>query len=71
MRSVVGTARADDPTRVLSVVFLVSYLALGLPAIAAGWALAHTGDVVTIARLLGLAVAGLAALTLAATRGRG
>lgn len=41
VRSVVAGARAHERAGVLSVVFVLAYLAMGLPAIGAGWLLAH------------------------------
>lgn len=41
VRSVVTSARAHERAGVLSVVFVLAYLAMGLPAIGAGWLLVH------------------------------
>ncbi|HXC59288.1 MAG TPA: MFS transporter [Steroidobacteraceae bacterium] len=41
VRSVVSSAKAHERAGVLSVVFVLAYLAMGLPAIGAGWLLAH------------------------------
>jgi hypothetical protein len=69
MRSVVATAAVAERAAVLSVVFIVSYLALGLPAIAAGLVVARTGRLEETAIGFGALVVGLAALALrSATR---
>jgi MFS family permease len=44
VRSVVASARAHERAGVLSVVFVLAYLAMGLPAIGAGWLLVHGGN---------------------------
>lgn len=49
----------------LSVFFVVSYLAMGVPAIAAGARLAATGNIVAAACEFGAVVIALAALSLA------
>ncbi len=41
VRSVVASARPHERAGVLSVVFVLAYLAMGLPAIGAGWLLVH------------------------------
>lgn len=64
VRSVVATAAAAERATVLSIVFIVSYLALGLPAVAAGVVVAHTGYLVETALTLGAMVAVLAAVAL-------
>jgi hypothetical protein len=52
---------------VLSVLFVISYLALGIPAVLAGYGLTHHGDIFATAREFSSAVMVLAALALAAT----
>lgn len=64
VRSVVATAAATERAAVLSVVFIVSYLALGLPAVAAGVVVARTGQLVETALGLGTLVIALAAVAL-------
>jgi len=49
---------------VLSVIFLVSYLAMGAPAVVAGYLVAHGGNISIIAREFGGAVMILATLAL-------
>lgn len=41
VRSTVATAKAHERAGVLSVVFVLAYLAMGLPAIGVGWLLVH------------------------------
>lgn len=64
MRSVIATAAAAERAAVLSVVFIVSYLALGLPAIAAGFVVARTGRLEETAFGFGAMVVALAAVAL-------
>jgi predicted MFS family arabinose efflux permease len=45
VRSVVTSAKAHERAGVLSVVFVLAYLAMGLPAIGAGWLLVHGQDI--------------------------
>ena len=49
---------------VLSVVYVISYLAMGLPAVIAGFLLVHEGDLLATAVQYGVAVMALAALAL-------
>jgi MFS family permease len=44
VRSIVSSAKAHERAGVLSVVFVLAYLAMGLPAIGAGWLLVHGED---------------------------
>jgi predicted MFS family arabinose efflux permease len=64
VRSVVATAAAAERAAVLSVIFIVSYLALGLPAIAAGIVVARTGRLEETAFGFGAVVVALAAVAL-------
>ncbi|HEY2242581.1 MAG TPA: MFS transporter [Streptosporangiaceae bacterium] len=65
IRSVVPLAAPHQRAGVLSVVYVVSYLAMGLPAVIAGFLLVHEGNLVTTAVQFGVAVMVLAALALA------
>jgi MFS family permease len=67
VRTVVPLAGARERAGVLAVIFVVSYLAMGVPAIAAGWLVAHNGDILRTAEEFGVAVIGLAVLALAGT----
>jgi hypothetical protein len=49
---------------VLSIAFIVSYLAMGLPAVVAGYFVTRQGDIVTTAREFGVIVIILAAVAL-------
>jgi hypothetical protein len=64
VRSVIPLAHADERAGVLSVIFIVSYLAMGLPAIAAGLFVARGGELALTAELFGGVIAGLAVLAL-------
>ena len=65
VRSVIPTAKAHERAGVLSVVFVVSYLAMGLPAIAAGFLVAHGSALLATAQHFGAVVAMLSTLALA------
>jgi predicted MFS family arabinose efflux permease len=69
--SVVPLAAADQRAGVLSIVYVICYLAMGLPAVIAGAVVASTHDVVSAATGYGLVVIALAAMALAGTRWRG
>ena len=70
IRSVAAAAPAHERAGVLSIAFIVSYLSMGLPAIAAGWYVTRHGDLLATARDFGVFVALLATLSLAvAVRG--
>jgi predicted MFS family arabinose efflux permease len=64
VRSVLTAAAAAERAAVLSVVFIVSYLAMGLPAVAAGVVVARTGYLVQTAIGFGVLVVVLAAAAL-------
>jgi MFS family permease len=68
IRTVVPLAAPHERAGVLSVVYLVSYLAMGLPAIAAGFLVVDGGGLVATARQYGFAVMALAALALVGSR---
>jgi hypothetical protein len=61
-RSVAMTAGPSERAGVLSVLFVISYVAFGVPAIAAGVLVEETGDIMTTARYYGAGVMTLAAL---------
>lgn len=65
MRTVLPTAKAHERAGVLSVMFVVSYLAMGLPAIAAGFLVSHGTALLATAQSFGTVVAVLSALALA------
>jgi len=60
IRSTVPLAAAHERAGVLSIVFIVSYLAMGLPAIGAGALLARHGNIIGTAELFGAVVIALA-----------
>ena len=64
IRSVMPLAAPHQRAGVLSVVYVISYLALGLPAVIAGFLLVHEGDLLATAVQYGVAVMALAALAL-------
>jgi predicted MFS family arabinose efflux permease len=64
LRTVVPTAAMHERAGVLSIVFVVSYLAMGLPAIVGGVLVVDGGGVLVTAREYGAAAMTLAALAL-------
>jgi hypothetical protein len=64
IRSVVPLAAPHQRAGVLSVVYVVSYLAMGLPAVIAGVLLVHEGNLVATAVQYGVAVMVLTAVAL-------
>jgi MFS family permease len=64
IRSVVPLVAPHQRAGVLSVVYVVSYLAMGLPAVIAGVLLVHEGNLVSTTIQYGVAVMALAALAL-------
>ena len=64
IRSVVPLAETHERAGLLSTMYVVSYLGLGLPAVIAGYLVVHDGGVVQTAREYALAVVALAALAL-------
>jgi hypothetical protein len=64
---VVPLAAPQERGGVLSVIFVVSYLAMGLPTVIAGYFVARQGDLFLTAREFGAVVMVLAALALIGT----
>jgi hypothetical protein len=64
IRTVVPLAAAHERAGVLSALFVVSYLALGLPGVIAGYVVVHGGGLLTSAREYAIAVMILAALAI-------
>ena len=60
VRSVVSFAAPHERAGVLSIVFIVSYLSMGVPAIAAGALVARHGNILSTAGQFGVAVMALA-----------
>ncbi|MEV6995947.1 MFS transporter [Streptomyces sp. NPDC093228] len=64
IRTVLPLARAHERSGVLSLLYVVSYLGLGLPAVIAGFLIVYGGGLITTAREYGITLVILAALAL-------
>jgi predicted MFS family arabinose efflux permease len=64
IRTVVPLAAPHDRAGLVSLLYVVSYLGLGVPAVLAGFGVVHGGGLVDTARYYGTAVIALAALAL-------
>jgi hypothetical protein len=64
IRSVLSLTDAPERAGVLSVLYVIAYLAMGLPAVFAGVRVVHGGGILTTAREYGVAVIVLALLAL-------
>ncbi|HEU4730711.1 MAG TPA: MFS transporter [Kofleriaceae bacterium] len=64
IRSVLPLARPHERAGVLSVLYVIAYLSMGLPAVLGGLRAVHGGGIVATAREYGLAVMALAAMAL-------
>jgi MFS family permease len=64
IRTVVPLAAAHQRAGLVSLLYVVSYLGLGLPAVLAGFGVVHGGGLISTARYYGAAVIALAALAL-------
>jgi hypothetical protein len=62
LRTVVGLAHPHQRAGVLSVLFVISYVAFGVPAVLAGYLVVHTGNMLTTVYIYGATVMVLAAL---------
>jgi hypothetical protein len=71
LRTVVGLAEAHERAGIISVLFVVSYVAFGLPAIGAGFLVVHTGDILTTLYIYGGVVMTLATIAGAALLSQG
>ncbi len=67
LRSVVANLLAHERAGAMSIALVMSYLAMGLPAIAAGYLVTRQGDLVATAREFGALVIVLALVSLSAT----
>lgn len=67
IRTVVPLAAPQERGGVLSVIFVISYLAMGVPAVIAGYLVALQGDLLSTAREFGAVVMVFAALALIGT----
>jgi hypothetical protein len=68
IRTVLPLTAAHERAGVLSVLYVVSYLGMGLPAVLGGLRVVHGGGLLTTAREYGAAVMLLAAVALVGTR---
>src|SRR5271156_1480881 len=64
IRLVVPLAAAQERAGLVSLLYVVSYLGLGVPAVLAGFGVVHGGGLIDTARYYGAAVVALAALAL-------
>ena len=64
VRSVVSHAHANERAGVLAVIFVIAYLAMGLPAMGAGYLLSQGNELQVVAREFGTAIVLLALLPL-------
>jgi MFS family permease len=64
IRTVVPLAAAHQRAGLVSLIYVVSYLGLGVPAVLAGFGVVHGGGLIDTARYYGAAVIALAALAL-------
>jgi len=64
MRTVLPAAKAHERAGVLSVIFVISYLAMALPAVIAGFFISHGGQLFATAQCFGIVVIVLAAFAL-------
>ena len=64
IRSVLPLARPHERAGVLSLLYVIAYLSMGLPAVLGGLRVVHGGGLATTAREYGIAVIALAALAL-------
>jgi predicted MFS family arabinose efflux permease len=67
LRTLVAPLAAHQRAGVLSVLFILSYLAMGVPAIVAGWRLSRGGDILAVAQTFDGVVLLLAVLALLGT----
>jgi len=67
VRTVVPFAAPHERAGVLSIIFIISYIALGVPAVAAGWMIAHHGNIIGTAQLFAAVIMALAGTALVAS----
>lgn len=60
VRTIIAVTCTKERAGVLSAVFVISYLSMGVPAIGAGYLLTHHGDIVSTTALFGAGVMALA-----------
>ena len=64
VRTVVPFAAPHERAGVLSIVFIISYIAMGVPAVVAGWMIAQHGNILATAQTFGAAIMALACTAL-------
>jgi hypothetical protein len=64
VRTVVPFAAAHERAGVLSIIFIISYIAMGVPAVAAGWMIAQQGTILVTAQIFGAVIMALACTAL-------
>jgi predicted MFS family arabinose efflux permease len=67
VRTIIAVTTPHQRAGVLSVVFVISYLSMGVPAIAAGYLVTHHGSIVSTTAVFGAAVMALAAMSMLMT----
>jgi len=64
VRTVVPLAAPHERAGVLSIVFIICYIAMGVPAVVAGWMVAEYGNMVATAQIFGAVIMALAGTAL-------
>jgi MFS family permease len=64
VRTVVPFASPHERAGVLSIVFVICYIAMGIPAVVAGWMVAQHGNIVATAQIFGAVIMALACAAL-------
>jgi MFS family permease len=64
VRTVVPFAAPHERAGVLSIVFIICYIAMGVPAVVAGWMVAQQGNIIATARTFGAVIMALACVAL-------
>jgi predicted MFS family arabinose efflux permease len=64
IRTVVPFAAPHERAGVLSLIYIISYVAMGGPAVAAGWMMARTGNILETAQVFGAVVTALSGMAL-------
>jgi MFS family permease len=64
VRTVVPFAAPHERSGVLSIVFIVCYIAMGVPAVVAGWMVAQQGNIIATAQIFGGVIMALACVAL-------
>jgi hypothetical protein len=64
VRTVVPFAAPHERAGVLSIVFIICYIAMGVPAVVAGWMVAQQGNIIATAQTFGAVIMALACVAL-------